>query len=176
MQTTAATMPPSAPAASDSGVTCSVSAVVPTASDPPGAQAGHHQRRVGDGAGDAEDAADDREHQAFGREQPADARRREADGAQQADLADALLDAELEEQRREQQRRDDEEEAEVGEVLAEVGGAARRGRAPRSRTSRTARPSAIGSILRAQRVHERSRASPATCRRRIDDATDVTAP
>ena len=38
MQASAATMPPIAPAASDSGLTCSVSAVVPTAST-------HHVRR-----------------------------------------------------------------------------------------------------------------------------------
>ena len=44
-----------------------------------------------------------------------------AGGAQDADLPQPLLDAELEEQHDEQQRGDDDEEAEVGEVLAEVG-------------------------------------------------------
>src|SRR5207245_8858422 len=39
----------------------------------------------------------------------------------------ALLDDETEEQRREHHRRDDEEATEIREVLAEIGGAARRG-------------------------------------------------
>ena len=54
---------------------------------------------------------------------------READRPQQADFARALLDAEPEEERRQQQRRGHEKEAEVGEVLAEVGRAAGRGQA-----------------------------------------------
>ena len=44
---------------------------------------------------------------------------------QDADLPQPLLDAEPEEQHHQQQRRDDDEEAEVGEVLAEVGRAGR---------------------------------------------------
>ena len=93
----------------------------------------------------------DGEHQSLGGEQAAHARRAEADRAQQADLARALLDAEPEEQRREHQRRDDEEEAEVGEVLAEVGRAARRGQ-PFARGRRaTVRPIASGIEPRPQR-------------------------
>ena len=48
-------------------------------------------------------------------------RDREAGGAQDADLPQPLLDAKAEEQDGQQQGRHDEEEAEVGEVLAEVG-------------------------------------------------------
>ena len=99
--------------------------------------------------------------------------RREADRAQQADLARALLDAEPEEQRREQQRRHDEEEAEVGEVLAEVGGAARRGQARRARTSRDRQPERQRIDRGAQRAPRsdrarRSRDSPPAARTRTD--------
>ena len=52
-------------------------------------------------------------------------RRAEPDRPQQTDLAHALLDAQLEEQHHQQQRGDDDEEAEVDEVLAKVRGAAR---------------------------------------------------
>ena len=128
MQATAAAMPPTAPMASETGETWSTRAVVPTASDPPGPQARHHQLAVEQGAADAGEASDGGEDQ---RLRPTNCRRtrgrREADRPEQADLAPPLFDAQLEEERGEEHRRDDQEEAEVGEVLAEVGGAARRG-------------------------------------------------
>ena len=84
--------------------------------------------------------------------------RAEADGSQETHLARALLDAQLEEERRQEQRRDDEEEAEVGEVLAEVGGAARAPR-PSALTSLTVRPDASGSSAARRRSSMRLRAS-----------------
>ena len=78
-------------------------------------------------------AADERKDERLGQQQPPDVRDREAGGAQDADLPQPLLDPEPEEQHRQQQRRHDDEEAEVGEVLAEVGRAARGLRAPAAR-------------------------------------------
>src|SRR5207247_1829650 len=66
------------------------------------------------------------EQQPSAGKQDANARRREPDGAKQAHLARALLDREPEEQRRQQECGGYEEEAEISEVLAEVGRAARR--------------------------------------------------
>ena len=105
-------------------------------------------------AGRANETADQRQREAFFEEQATDRARREADGAQQTDLADALLDAELEEQRRQGDRRDDQEETEVGEVFAEVGRAARR-RQTLGPTSRTDRPNAIGSNAGAEPLGDR---------------------
>ena len=96
---------------------------------PPGAESGHHRGRIRDGAGDADQSADRGQQQSFNEEQTLNPCRRVTDRAEQADLARALFDAEPEEQHRQQQRRDDEEETEIGEVLAEVGGASRRGHA-----------------------------------------------
>ena len=87
---------------------------------PPGSQARHHGGAVADRACHADDAADDGEEQPFGGKQPADARRAQPDGAQQADLARALLDPQPEEERGQHECRRDEEKAEVDEVLAEV--------------------------------------------------------
>ena len=97
----------------------------PDGAAPPRAQAVDDQLAVGDGAEHAERAARGREDERLGQQQPAHVRDREAGGAQDADLPQALLDAEAEEQDGQQQRRHDEEEAEVGEVLAEVGRARR---------------------------------------------------
>ncbi len=72
------------------------------------------------------DAADTRKDQRLADKQPANRRGIEAERLQQPDFLQPLLDAELEEQPGEQQRRHDEEGAEVREVLAEVGRAARR--------------------------------------------------
>ena len=58
---------------------------------------------------------------------PPNRRRIEPERLKQPDFLQPLLDAKLEEQPRQQQRRDDKEGAEIGEVLAEVGRAARRG-------------------------------------------------
>ena len=93
--------------------------------DPPRAQAVHHQRAVGVGPGEPERSAQRGEHEGFGQEDAADARLAEADRAQDADLAQALFDAEAEEERRQHQGRSDEEEAEVEEVFSEVGRALR---------------------------------------------------
>ena len=96
---------------------------------PPGAKAGHHARRVTDGAAHANERAAQCQHNGFGKKQPPDHGGGEPDGSKQADFPGALLDAETEEQRRHHQRRNDQEEAEIGEVFAEVGGAARGGQA-----------------------------------------------
>jgi hypothetical protein len=93
---------------------------------PPGSEAGHHQPGVPDSARDSHDAAYQDDEQTFEDELPADAGRVESDRPQQPDFPRALFDAELEEHPCEEQRRDHQEEAEVSEVLAEVGGAARR--------------------------------------------------
>ena len=112
---------------------------------------------------------------------------READRAQQPDFARALLDAEPEEQRRQQQRRGDEEEAEVGEVLAEVGRAARRGEPVRPHAW-TAKPSASGSSRAAsavrriargrvgERLPGRGQRCASTCDRRSATATAAARP
>ena len=93
--------------------------------DPPGFQTEHDEGRIGNGAGDTNDAACERDHRRLGRQHPAEMTLGIPGGSQHADLAEPLFDAEPEEQHHEQQRRDDDEEAEVGEVLAEIGGAAR---------------------------------------------------
>ena len=126
IQTSAAITPPAAPAASDAGDMQRQRGGADGV-DPPGAQAGHHQLRVADRARDAERAADERQHQRLRSRTTGAPPRRKPTALQQADFAHALLDAELEEQRGQQQSRDDQEEAEVDEILAEVGGAARRG-------------------------------------------------
>ena len=120
--------------------TCSSSSRRPDRADPPRAEAVHDERAVQDRAGDRRCAP------------PATARTRprraaaagrldieKPDGAQDADLAQPLLDAQPEEEHGEHQRRDHQEEAEVGEVLAEVGRALRRlerGRRARDRAPR----------------------------------------
>jgi hypothetical protein len=64
-------------------------------------------------------------HSAFDDEATADGGGRESDCGEHADLLRPLLETDGKEQIGEQQRRDDEEEAEIEEVLAEVGGALR---------------------------------------------------
>ena len=91
--------------------------------DPPGAKAVDDQSSVPDGAENAERAADNREGDRLAEEQRPYLRDREAGRAQHADLPQSLFDAKTEEEHREQQRRNDDEEAEVGEVLTEVGSA-----------------------------------------------------
>ena len=98
---------------------------------PDGSQAEHHQPGVGDGAGHPQQGSQPGEHEGLGQERAAHARGGEADRLQQPQLAQPLLDAEAEEEPREQQRRHHQEEAEVDEVLAEVGRAARRGEGAR---------------------------------------------
>ena len=99
---------------------------------PPGAQPRHEKLGVSDGAQQADHAAGRGEQEPFRRKQPPDGRRRKTDRAQQPNLANALFHAELEEERGQHHGRDDEKEAEVGEVLAEVRGAARRGQGLRA--------------------------------------------
>ena len=119
------------PAANDKRRHVQAQCVVPTAPD-------HHVRSPAiitaprDGASHPQQTADEGEHEAFGRKQSAHARGAEAHGAKQADFARALFDTEPEEQGGEHQRGDDEEKAEVGEVFAEVSGAARRGQPVRA--------------------------------------------
>ena len=159
MQATAAATPPAAPAASEVHDTCSVKAVVPTASTHQVRERGHDQRGVRDRAEDPGAAADDREQQPFAQEQPPDRRRLEADRPQQSHLARALFHAELEEQRDQQQRGHDQEEAEVDEVLAEVRGAARRRQAFGPHVSDSQARAASGSIRARRRCSTCSRAS-----------------
>ena len=94
--------------------------------NPPRAQAGDDRPGIPQRTRQAQHAACQSEHGAFLQEHPAHVGDAEPHRSQQAHLAHALLDAELEEERRQQQRRHHQEEAEVDEVLAEVGGAARR--------------------------------------------------
>ena len=101
----------------------------PDGAGPPTAEAGHHRRGVSNCAADAERRAARREDESFGREQTPHLVGGEAHRSQQANLAPALLDSEPEEERRQHQRRDHEKEAEIREVLTEVGGAAGGGQA-----------------------------------------------
>ncbi len=89
--------------------------------DPPGAKTDDEDPAVADRAEQAEHAADAGEDRAFQKEQAADRRGRKADGLHRANLAHALLDAQAEEQRGQEHRGGNQEEAEVDEVLAEVG-------------------------------------------------------
>src|SRR4030095_5053512 len=66
------------------------------------------------------------QHDGFDQEQPANSGDGVARCSKNSNLAETLFDAQLEKQQREQQGRHDQEEAEVREVLAKVGGAARR--------------------------------------------------
>ena len=97
----------------------------PDRADPPRAEAVHDDLAVENRAGDSEHAADRGEDDRLADQQTPDDRHRVARGAQDPDLAQPLLDAQLEEEHGQHQRRDHQEEAEVGEVLAEVGGALR---------------------------------------------------
>ncbi len=92
---------------------------------PPRAQAVNDETAVKDRAHDAQQRSDNGQNSRFRKEQSPDHRHRVARRAEDADLTQALLDSQLEEEHRQHQRRDHQEEAEVGEVLAEVGRAAR---------------------------------------------------
>ena len=94
--------------------------------DPPRPKTQHDERGIRKAAHGAQRGACDRQRHSFEQEQPLDLRDREADRAEGADFPQALLDAEPEEQGAEQQRRGDQKEAEVREVLAEVGRSLRR--------------------------------------------------
>src|SRR4029434_7443971 len=98
---------------------------------PPRSESRHHHRRITDGAADSKNRSNCRQRQTLAGEQAPDAGCRVADGPEQTHLAGPLLDAEPEEQRREQEGGNHEKEAEVGEVLAEVGRTARRGQSVR---------------------------------------------
>ena len=101
--------------------------------DPPGAQSPHDEPGVTDRPGHAQHAPGGRQHQPFGEEYAPHGAGGKSGRPQQAQLAQALLDAEAEEQAGQQQRRHDEEEAEVDEVQPEVGGAGRRLHGQRAR-------------------------------------------
>ena len=98
----------------------------PDGIDPPRAQAEHDERAVRNRAGDTKSAADAGEKKRLAHEQPPNRRRIQPERLKQSDFLQPLLDAQLEEQPRQQQRRDDKEGTEIGEVLAEIGRAARR--------------------------------------------------
>ena len=93
---------------------------------PPGPQAQHDELRVEHRAEDAERAPEHREDAPLGQKHAADGSRGKPGGAQQTDLAQALLDAQAEEEARQQQRRHHQEEAEIDEVQPEVGHPSRR--------------------------------------------------
>ena len=93
--------------------------------NPPCLQAIDDAMGIRDRAGDAEQAAGERHGDGLSGEHPLQMALRVSSRPQDADLPQPLFDPEPEEQHHEQQRRDDDEEAEVGEVLAEVGGAGR---------------------------------------------------
>ena len=125
---------------------CSEISRVPTASDPPGAQSEHDELAVGQRARQCPATrSGSGQHRAFEQEHGADLRHGKSQRAQHADLAHALLHAQLEEQAGQQQRGDHQEEAEVDEVLAEIGGALRGFQALRARTGMTVRPIWAGS-------------------------------
>src|SRR5688500_5727612 len=71
----------------------------------------------------AGEAARDRKRQALCEKQAANRPWRESQRLQQSNLADALLDAESEEQRGQEQIRDEQEKTEPEKVLPEIGGA-----------------------------------------------------
>ena len=150
MQAAAAATPPAAPAASEVHDTCSVNAVVPTASTHHVPSAVMIRDAYPTAPSDPDHAADDREQQPFVQEQPSHRRRLEADRPQQSHFARALFHAELEEQRDQQQRGHDQEETEVDEVLAEV-------RAPRGRRQ-AFRPHIADRQARCQRIDPRAQA------------------
>ena len=131
MARTAASDPAERPRrAAAPGVTSSTSSRVPTAPTHTVRRAQHDGGRVGHGPGHAQHGS--RAPRARGPRPGTGAQeppRREADGAQQAHLLQPLLDAEAEEEAGQEQRRHHQEEAEVHEVLAEVGGASRGARA-----------------------------------------------
>ena len=89
--------------------------------DPAGSQAPHHQPAVGGRSRQARHTPGDGQNQAFGCKDAPDERIRNPQGLEQADLAEPLLQPQLEEKDRQEQGGDDQEEAEVEEVLTEVG-------------------------------------------------------
>src|SRR5205823_2126655 len=84
-------------------------------------QAEDHGVAVRDRARNAQHTAEQTENQRLDRQLFPDDLHLEPNRTQEADFAAALLDAQPEEQRREQERGQDQKEAEVGEVLAEIG-------------------------------------------------------
>jgi hypothetical protein len=93
--------------------------------DPPGPQPVHHQLAVTNRANYSEYASGAGQHNTFSQEQPPDVRSGEANGSKRSDLAQPLLDAQLEKETSKERRRY-QEEAEVDEVLAKISRAARR--------------------------------------------------
>ena len=93
---------------------------------PPRTKPPHDQLGIAHRAGRPHETPGEGQRPRLGPEQPPHAPLVEAEGAQGADLAQALLDPEAEEEARQQQGRHHQEEAEVGEVLAEVGHPGRR--------------------------------------------------
>ena len=77
-------------------------------------------------ADDSERRANEGKNDRLAEQQAPDGGHRIARGAKNPDLSQPLLDSQLEEEDGQHQRRDHQKEAEVGEVLAEVGGTARR--------------------------------------------------
>ena len=151
---------PTAPAASDTGDTCSVSAVVPTAPT-------HQVRRpaiisaaVADGAGDAERAADARRARSPRRRTAAARARVVKPTARSRPTSRARCSTpSLKNSAASSSAESDEEEAEVGEVLAEVGRAARRGEPLGAHVARRTSP------MR-QRIDRRRAGAPRTDRAR----------
>jgi hypothetical protein len=95
--------------------------------DPPCAEPRDEDPAVNDRAGGPQEGAGTRQHGAFDQEHSANRGGRESQGPQRADLPHPLLHAEAEEQPGQQRRTRNQEEAEVHEVLAEVGGSLGRG-------------------------------------------------
>ena len=93
---------------------------------PPRSETVHDELPVQNRANDAECRANEGKNDRLAEQQAPDGGHRIACGAQNPDLSQPLLHAQLEEKDGQHQRRDHQKEAEVGEVLAEVGGTARR--------------------------------------------------
>ena len=131
MQAAAATTAPIAPAASEIGVTCSVSDVVADSAGPPRSAGLHHQRRRRPTRRrHADDAADYAQAARPSSRKQSTNRAVENPTARSSPTSRARCStASLKKSAASSSAETDEEEAEVGEVLAEVGRAARRGEA-----------------------------------------------
>jgi hypothetical protein len=94
---------------------------------PPRPEPLHQQCGVTHGPKNTEAATGYSQHKALEHELTTNLRRAKSNSTEQADLAHALFDTELEEEGGQQQRRDHEEETEVDEVSTKVGGPTRSG-------------------------------------------------
>ena len=143
---------------------------------PPGPQAQHDELRVEHRADDAERAPQHREDAPLGQKHAADGRRGKPGGAQQTDLAQALLHAQAEEKARQQQRRHHQEEAEIDKIQPEVGHPRPTPPAPESGPGRRRTRETAGRALRGARRRTGPWPRPGPSPGGAKSRTDVTWP